>query len=90
MIKLEMRSGACPPELVDISYKFQARPMSRTESFAAVPRFSRRWDDMLGPNKSGFFPYAPATNLLFRLKEERDASLRARQVERLGISHLLS
>jgi len=27
------------------------------------------WSDMLGANSSGFFPYTPATNLLFGLKE---------------------
>ena len=28
-----------------------------------------RWDDMLGANENGFFPYTPATNLLYGLKE---------------------
>src|SRR6185369_9860256 len=27
------------------------------------------WDDMLGPNKTGYFPYTPATNLLYGLRE---------------------
>ena len=27
------------------------------------------WDDMLAANRSGFFPYTPATNLLFGLRE---------------------
>lgn len=27
------------------------------------------WDAMLGPNKTGFFPYTPATNLLYGLRE---------------------
>ncbi|MGZ5072573.1 MAG: hypothetical protein ACXWBL_05520, partial [Usitatibacter sp.] len=27
------------------------------------------WEEMLGPNKSGFFPYTPATNLLYGLRE---------------------
>ena len=27
------------------------------------------WDDMLGANQSGFFPYTPATNLLYGLRE---------------------
>ncbi|MGD8643824.1 MAG: aminotransferase class V-fold PLP-dependent enzyme [Chromatiales bacterium] len=26
------------------------------------------WEDMLGPNQSGFFPYTPATNLLYGLQ----------------------
>ncbi|MET4805947.1 aminotransferase class V-fold PLP-dependent enzyme [Limibacillus sp. MBR-115] len=27
------------------------------------------WSDMLGPNEKGFFPYTPATNLLYGLQE---------------------
>jgi alanine-glyoxylate transaminase/serine-glyoxylate transaminase/serine-pyruvate transaminase len=27
------------------------------------------WDEMLGPNAKGFFPYTPATNLLYGLRE---------------------
>jgi alanine-glyoxylate transaminase/serine-glyoxylate transaminase/serine-pyruvate transaminase len=34
-----------------------------------MPRAYWRWDDMLGPNANGFFPYTPATNLLYGLKE---------------------
>ncbi len=30
------------------------------------------WADMLGPNKSGYFPYTPATNLLYGLNEAVD------------------
>ena len=36
---------------------------------AALPRAYWRWDDMLDSNRSGFFPYTPATNLLFGLRE---------------------
>jgi len=36
---------------------------------AALPRFYLSWDEMLGPNRSGFFPYTPATNLLYGLRE---------------------
>src|SRR5207248_7094649 len=30
------------------------------------------WEDMVGPNASGFFPYTPATNLLYGLAEAID------------------
>jgi len=30
------------------------------------------WEDMVGPNKQGFFPYTPATNLLWGLAEAID------------------
>ena len=36
---------------------------------AKLPRNFWRWDDMLESNAKGFFPYTPATNLLFGLRE---------------------
>jgi alanine-glyoxylate transaminase/serine-glyoxylate transaminase/serine-pyruvate transaminase len=37
-------------------------------SGADLPRSYWSWEDMLGPNQSGFFPYTPATNLLYGLQ----------------------
>ena len=36
---------------------------------AKLPKSYWGWDEMLGPNKTGFFPYTPATNLLYGLRE---------------------
>ena len=36
---------------------------------ARLPRSYWDWQDMLGPNANGFFPYTPATNLLYGLHE---------------------
>ena len=36
---------------------------------ARLPRSYFSWDEMLGPKRSGFFPYTPATNLLYGLRE---------------------
>jgi alanine-glyoxylate transaminase/serine-glyoxylate transaminase/serine-pyruvate transaminase len=36
---------------------------------AKLPRAYWEWQGMLEPNKSGFFPYTPATNLLYGLEE---------------------
>jgi alanine-glyoxylate transaminase/serine-glyoxylate transaminase/serine-pyruvate transaminase len=36
---------------------------------STLPKSYWSWDDMLGPNKTGFFPYTPATNLLYGLRE---------------------
>jgi alanine-glyoxylate transaminase/serine-glyoxylate transaminase/serine-pyruvate transaminase len=36
---------------------------------AGLPRSYWRWDEMLESNRSGFFAYTPATNLLFGLRE---------------------
>lgn len=36
---------------------------------ARLPRSYWAWDEMLRPNETGFFPYTPATNLLYGLRE---------------------
>ncbi len=36
---------------------------------AKLPRSYWAWDEMLAPNEKGFFPYTPATNLLYGLQE---------------------
>jgi alanine-glyoxylate transaminase / serine-glyoxylate transaminase / serine-pyruvate transaminase len=39
---------------------------------ARLPRSYFGWDEMLAANKDGFFPYTPATNLLYGLAEAID------------------
>jgi alanine-glyoxylate transaminase / serine-glyoxylate transaminase / serine-pyruvate transaminase len=39
---------------------------------ARLPRAYWDWEDMLTPNAKGFFPYTPATNLLYGLAEAID------------------
>jgi alanine-glyoxylate transaminase / serine-glyoxylate transaminase / serine-pyruvate transaminase len=39
---------------------------------AKLPKSYFAWDDMLASNKDGFFPYTPATNLLYGLAEAVD------------------
>jgi alanine-glyoxylate transaminase/serine-glyoxylate transaminase/serine-pyruvate transaminase len=36
---------------------------------AQLPRVFWSWEEMLRPNQNGFFPYTPATNLLYGLRE---------------------
>ena len=36
---------------------------------AKLPRSYWDWHEMLGPNRAGFFPYTPATTLLYGLRE---------------------
>jgi len=36
---------------------------------AKLPRSYWDWQEMLKPNRSGFFPYTPPTNLLYGLRE---------------------
>jgi len=44
----------------------------RASKDAKIPKSFFSWEDMVGPNKNGFFPYTPATNLLWGLAEAVD------------------
>jgi len=55
-----------PPGLGFNAISEKALAASRT---ARMPRAYWDWDEMLKANKSGFFPYTPATNLLYALQE---------------------
>jgi alanine-glyoxylate transaminase/serine-glyoxylate transaminase/serine-pyruvate transaminase len=55
-----------PPGLGFNAISDKALTASKTST---MPRSYWRWDEMLGPNANGFFPYTPATNLLYGLKE---------------------
>ena len=39
---------------------------------ARLPKSFWSWEEMIGPNTTGFFPYTPATNLLYGLAEAID------------------
>ncbi len=53
---------------------------------ALLPRYYWDWSEMLPPLKTGFFPYSPATNLLFGL-EESLALLREEGLARVFARH---
>ena len=55
-----------PPGLGFNAVSEKARAASKTNK---MPRSYWDWEDMLKPNANGFFPYTPATNLLYGLKE---------------------
>ncbi len=55
-----------PPGLCFNAFSDKALAAGKT---AKLPRSYWSWEEMLGPNKSGFFPYTPATNLLYGLRE---------------------
>jgi alanine-glyoxylate transaminase/serine-glyoxylate transaminase/serine-pyruvate transaminase len=55
-----------PPGLSFNAVGDKALAASKT---AKLPRAYWSWDDMLASNKSGYFPYTPATNLLYGLQE---------------------
>jgi alanine-glyoxylate transaminase / serine-glyoxylate transaminase / serine-pyruvate transaminase len=54
-----------PPGLSFNAASRKALAASRT---ARLPRSYWSWEEMLGPNANGFFPYTPATNLLYGLE----------------------
>lgn len=55
-----------PPGLSFNALSPRALDASKT---ARLPRSYWDWSEMLGPNGNGFFPYTPATNLLYGLHE---------------------
>jgi alanine-glyoxylate transaminase / serine-glyoxylate transaminase / serine-pyruvate transaminase len=55
-----------PPGLGFNAISAKALAASRT---ARLPRSYFSWEQMLAANATGFFPYTPATNLLFGLRE---------------------
>jgi alanine-glyoxylate transaminase / serine-glyoxylate transaminase / serine-pyruvate transaminase len=50
---------------------------------STLPKSYWNWDEMLKANKSGFFPYTPATNLLYGLREA------LRMIDEEGFDHVL-
>ncbi|HEY5896852.1 MAG TPA: aminotransferase class V-fold PLP-dependent enzyme [Burkholderiales bacterium] len=55
-----------PPGL---SFNALSEKSLAAQKSARLPRSYWDWSEMLAPNASGFFPYTPATNLLYGLRE---------------------
>jgi alanine-glyoxylate transaminase / serine-glyoxylate transaminase / serine-pyruvate transaminase len=55
-----------PPGLSFNAFSEKALAANKT---ARLPRYYWDWQEMVTPNRSGFFPYTPATNLLWGLRE---------------------
>ena len=55
-----------PPGLSFNCVSPKAQEVSKT---AKLPKSYWAWDEMIKMNKTGYFPYTPATNLLYGLKE---------------------
>src|ERR1700730_17110697 len=55
-----------PPGLGFNAISEKARAAARTNR---MPRSYWDWEEMVKPNAAGFFPYTPATNLLYGLRE---------------------
>jgi alanine-glyoxylate transaminase/serine-glyoxylate transaminase/serine-pyruvate transaminase len=72
-----------PPGLSFNAISARALAASRA---ARLPRSYWAWEHMLTPNATGFFPYTPATNLLFGLREAL-AMLNEEGLERVFARH---
>jgi alanine-glyoxylate transaminase / serine-glyoxylate transaminase / serine-pyruvate transaminase len=55
-----------PPGLGFNAVSEKARAVAKTNK---MPRSYWDWEEMIKPNAAGFFPYTPATNLLYGLRE---------------------
>ena len=54
---------------------------------AALPRSYWRWEEMLASNKTGYFPYTPATNLLYGLREALKMLVEEEGLDRVFARH---
>jgi alanine-glyoxylate transaminase/serine-glyoxylate transaminase/serine-pyruvate transaminase len=55
-----------PPGLSFNAVSEKARKVAQT---ARLPKSYWAWDEIIAANKTGYFPYTPATNLLYGLRE---------------------
>lgn len=55
-----------------ISFNAASKKALAANKTAGLQKSYWDWADMIGPNKSGYFPYTPATNLLYGLNEAID------------------
>jgi alanine-glyoxylate transaminase/serine-glyoxylate transaminase/serine-pyruvate transaminase len=58
-----------PPGL---SFNAVSEKARKTAQSAKLPKSYWAWDEMIAANKTGYFPYTPATNLLYGLRESID------------------
>ena len=55
-----------------ISFNCVSEKAIEVSKSASLPKSYWAWDEMINMNKTGYFPYTPATNLLYGLKEAVD------------------
>jgi alanine-glyoxylate transaminase/serine-glyoxylate transaminase/serine-pyruvate transaminase len=58
-----------PPGL---SFNAVSEKARKTAQSAKLPKSYWAWDEIIAANKTGYFPYTPATNLLYGLREAID------------------
>jgi len=72
-----------PPGL---SFNAVSEKALKASNTARLPRSYWAWNEMLGPNETGYFPYTPATNMLYGLNEAI-AMLREEGLENVFARH---
>ena len=72
-----------PPGLSFNAVSEKARKAAQS---AKLPKSYWSWDDIIAANKTGYFPYTPATNLLYGLREAI-AMLRAEGLQQVFARH---
>jgi alanine-glyoxylate transaminase / serine-glyoxylate transaminase / serine-pyruvate transaminase len=73
-----------PPGL---SFNAVSEKARKASASAKLPRAYWNWEEMLSNNKNGFFPYTPATNLLYGLRESL-AMLREEGLQNVFARHM--
>ncbi len=73
-----------PPGL---SFNCVSAKARQAEKSAKLPRSFWSWEEMRGPNANGFFPYTPATNLLYGLREALQMILHEEGLENVFRRH---
>lgn len=73
-----------PPGL---SFNAISEKAIKASETAALKRSYWSWDEMEGPNETGYFPYTPATNLLYGLNEALDMLLHEEGLENVFERH---
>jgi alanine-glyoxylate transaminase/serine-glyoxylate transaminase/serine-pyruvate transaminase len=73
-----------PPGLSFNAISAKARAAAKQ---AKLPRVYWRWEDMIRANQSGYFPYTPATNLLYGLREALKMLLEEEGLDRVFARH---
>ena len=73
-----------PPGLSFNAVSAKAIAASKT---AKLPRAYWGWDEMIANGKSGYFPYTPATNLLYGLRESLEMLLEEEGLENVFARH---
>src|SRR5437879_2798794 len=66
IVSCSQKGFMLPPGLGFNAISEKARAAAKTNK---MPRSYWDWEEMLKPNANGFFPYTPATNLLYGLRE---------------------